>query len=71
MHSHPSGAILEAVFQNSAYVALRTLKARCERNVVVIQGQVPNYYLRQLALSLTMKRMPESYIVDFIEVAYS
>ncbi len=69
--SHPSGAILEEVFGLSPYAAIRGLKVRCERDVVVVQGKVPSFYLRQIALAITKRQLPEAYIVDFIEVAYA
>ena len=68
---HTSGEAIERVLKQSAYASVRAIRARIERNVVVLQGKVPTYYLRQLALAAAMKHMPGTFIVDFIEVSYA
>ena len=68
---HPSGDALEHILQQSAYASVRNIKARIERNVVVLQGDVPTFYLRQIALAAAMKHLPGTFIVDFIKVSYA
>ena len=55
---HPSGDALEHILQQSAYASVRNIKARIERNVVVLQGDVPTFYLRQLALAASDEASP-------------
>ncbi len=69
-NSHPSGVLIEQQLKRSAYASVRAIRARIERNVVVLQGKVPSFYLRQIALAIVMKQMPGTFIVDFIEVSY-
>ncbi len=69
-NTHPSGELIEEHLQRSAYASVRAIHARFERNVVVLQGRVPSFYLRQIALSIVMKHLPGIFIVDFIEVSY-
>ena len=67
-NEHASGEIIEQVLRKSAYSSVRSIRARIERNVVVLHGKVPSFYLRQLALATAMKYLPGRFIVDFIEV---
>lgn len=65
---HAGGEIIEQALRKSAYTSVRAIRARIERNVVVLYGKVPSFYLRQLALATAMKYLPGRFIVDFIEV---
>jgi len=65
---HPSGEVIEQVLRRSAYASILAIKARIEHNVVVLHGNVPSFYHRQLALATAMKYVPGIFIVDFIEV---
>ncbi len=71
VNDHSSGEVIERVLRKSAYASVRAIKARVEHNVVVLQGNVPSFYLRQLALAAAMKHMPGVFIIDFIDVDYN
>ena len=45
----------QAVLKCSPYLLLRRLVCECDQGVLTIRGEVPSYYLKQLALSLLVK----------------
>lgn len=40
--------------RRSSYVAIRTFTCECHCGVLAISGRSPNYYLKQMAVSLAM-----------------
>lgn len=50
------------------YASLRSLEISVERGVVLIQGRVPTFYLRQIAIGCIMRAACASQVVDRIEV---
>ena len=47
----------------------RTLEIGIERGVVVVQGRVPTFYLRQIAVECVKRVAGVTQVVDLIEVA--
>ena len=50
------------------YAPLRTLTVAVERGVVVLQGVLPTYYLRQVALACSKRVAGVTAVIDHIEV---
>lgn len=48
----------------------RTLAMSVERGVVVVQGRVPTYYLRQVAVECIKRVAGVTQVIDWIEVVY-
>lgn len=51
------------------YAPHRTLEISVERGVVVVQGRVPTFYLRQIAFECIKRVAGVTQVVDLIEVA--
>jgi len=51
------------------YAPHRTLEISAERGVVVVQGRVPTFYLRQIAVECIKRVAGVTQVVDLIEVA--
>lgn len=47
-----AAAWAERRLQNSAYGALKRVRCECRAKVLSLRGQVPSYYLKQMAQSL-------------------
>jgi hypothetical protein len=52
------------------YAPLRTLEIDVERGVVVVQGSVDTFYLRQIAIACIKRVAPVKQLVDRIKVVY-
>ena len=50
------------------YASLRSLEISVERGVVLIQGRVPTFYLRQIAIGCIKRAACVTQVVDRIEV---
>ena len=57
------------LFLNSPYAYLHHLSLEFIDNALVIQGKVPTFYLRQVALTLAQKTEGVDQIVDHITVS--
>lgn len=55
--------------QQPGYQVLRTLAVHIQRGAVLVQGQVPSYFLRQVAIECIKRQAGVTKIVDQIEVA--
>ena len=51
------------------YASHRTLEISAERGVVLVQGRVPTFYLRQIAVECIKRVAGVAQVVDLIEVA--
>ena len=58
----------EKRFQSSPYVALRSIVCEFHEGVLVLRGQVPSYYLKQLAQELVRDLDGIGVIVNVVDV---
>jgi osmotically-inducible protein OsmY len=58
----------EACLRKSPYLAIRSISVKCERGILILQGQVPRYHQKQLAQEAVSKIDCVVQIVNEIEV---
>lgn len=61
-------AAAAAAFAASPYLALRRVICRVERDALVLNGRLPTYYLKQVALATAKKIAGVRRIVDRLEI---
>ena len=59
---------LNRLLDQQGYGPHRTLALSVERDVVVVQGRVPTYYLRQVAVDCLQRVAGVTQVIDRIEV---
>lgn len=59
---------VRAFLQQRGYGLQKALEIKAERGAVLVQGQVPTYYLRQIAVELIKRVAGVTRVVDLIQV---
>lgn len=62
------GQIAEERLRNSPYAALRTISCQCHDGVLILEGRLPTYYLKQVAQSVMFDLDGVLEIANSIEV---
>lgn len=62
-------AIVESALQHSSYSAIRRVRCHIVGGILTLRGQVPTYFLKQVAQSLASKAADVHRLVNRIEVA--
>lgn len=61
--------LVQSIYQASHHRSIRKLQCHYEAGVLIISGQVPNYYLKQLAQSLVRHVNGVERIVNQVHVS--
>lgn len=59
---------VEGFLHQQGYAIFRTLKIRIERDVVLVQGCVPSFYLRQIAVGCVKRVAGVRQVIDELQV---
>lgn len=61
---------VKALLQQRGYRSIRTLEIRIKQGIAVVQGQVPTFYMRQIAVECIKCVGGVTKIIDRIDVVY-
>jgi osmotically-inducible protein OsmY len=61
---------VERALRATGYPALRTIDVSVQRGLVVLQGRVPSYYLKQKAQAITLSLSGVSELHNDVEVIF-
>lgn len=59
---------IERALANSGQRLLHTVEVRVHEGLVILNGQLPSYYLKQLAQAITLKHQPVEMLQNDIKV---
>jgi hypothetical protein len=64
----PDAAVIREAFRHSGYRSLAQLEVQAHSGRVVVSGEVPTYYMKQVAQTLTLQRCGEAQFLDEVRV---
>ena len=67
--SHCVMKMAEDRLRTSPYRAIRNVSCECRRKTLYLKGQLPSYYLKQLAQEVVLRLNGAAQLVNEIEVA--